>query len=60
MTFNYLEPLHNKEMNKITVLHLQSYIYEMIRNTLSYGTIKTYKNRIIAILNTAKDKYNII
>ncbi|WP_300386212.1 site-specific integrase [Clostridium sp.] len=60
MALNYLKPLYNMEMKKITSIHLQTCIDNMIKTGLSYGTIKTYKNRITAIFNAAKDKYNII
>lgn len=60
MALNYFKSLYDMEMKKITSIHLQSCIDEMIRNGLSYGTIKTYKNRITAIFNAASDKYNII
>lgn len=60
MALNYFEPLYNIEMDKINTLHLQKCIDDMIRAGLSYGTIRTYKNRITAIFNSAKDTYNII
>ena len=60
MALNYFKPLYNIEMDKITTLHLQKCIDDMIRAGLSYGTIRTYKNRITAIFNSAKDTYNII
>ncbi|MDU7212966.1 tyrosine-type recombinase/integrase [Clostridium sp.] len=60
MAFQYLKPIYNLELVKITPLHLQRCIDDMIRNGLAYGTIKTYKNRITAIFNSAVDKYNII
>lgn len=60
MAFKYLKPIYNKEIKKITALHLQSCIDDMIRAGLTYGTIRTYKNRITAIFNSAKNTYNII
>ena len=60
MAFQYLKPIYNLELEKITPLHLQRCIDDMIRNGLAYGTIKTYKNRIAAIFNSAVEKYNII
>lgn len=60
MTLNHFVKLDNIEMSKITILHLQSCIDDMIRKKLSYGTIRTYKSRITAIFNSAVNKYNII
>lgn len=60
MALNYFEPLYDIEMKKITLIHLQTCINNMIKANLSYGTIKTYKNRITAIFNSAADRYNII
>lgn len=60
MALKYFKPIYNMEMDKINSLHLQKCIDDMIRSGLSYGTIRTYKNRITAIFNSAKDNYNII
>lgn len=60
MSLNYFKPIYNIELNKITSLHIQNCIDDMIRAGLSYGTIRTYKNRISAIFNSAKNNYNII
>lgn len=60
MALNYFKPIFNIEMDKINSLHLQKCIDDMIKSGLSYGTIRTYKNRITAIFNSAKDSYNII
>lgn len=60
MALNYFKPLYDMEMKKITLIHLQTCIDNMIKANLSYGTIKTYKNRITAIFNSAADRYNII
>ena len=60
MAFQYLKPIYNLELEKITPLHLQRCIDDMIRNGLAYGTIKTYKNRITAIFNSAVEKDKII
>lgn len=60
MSLNYFTPIYKMEINKITTLHIQSCIDNMIRAKLSYGTIRTYKNRISAIFNSAKNNYNII
>ena len=60
MTLNYFKPIYKIEMNKINTLHLQNCIDDMIRAGLSYGTIRTYKSRISAIFNSAKNNYDII
>lgn len=60
MALNYFKPIYNMEMDKINTIQLQRCIDDMIRTGLSYGTIRTYKNRITAIFNSAKDNYNII
>lgn len=60
MTLNYFKPIYDMEMDKITSVHLQSCIDEMIRVGLSYRTVRTYKSRITAIFNSAKNTYNII
>lgn len=52
--------LNNLEMSKINILHIQLCIDNMVRNNLSYNTIKTYYCRINAIFNIAKNKFNII
>lgn len=60
MALKHFESLYKLEMKKITNIHVQECIDEMIRKGLSYGTIRTYKNRITAIFNSATDKYKII
>ncbi len=56
----HFKTLNEMPMEKIKSIHIQNCIDEMIKKNLSYGTIKTYKNRITAIFNSAVDKYNII
>ncbi len=60
MALKNFEPIFKLEMDKITTIHIQNCIDNMIKSGLSHGTIKTYKNRITAIFNSAIDKYNII
>ncbi|MFW2503805.1 tyrosine-type recombinase/integrase [Clostridium diolis] len=60
MSLKYFEPIYNMEIDKITPIHIQNCIDDMIRKGLSHGTIKTYKNRITAIFNKAQNQYNII
>ncbi|MEG0668531.1 MAG: site-specific integrase [Clostridium sp.] len=56
----HFSTLNNLEISKINTLHIQLCIDEMVRNNLSYNTIKTYYCRINAIFNIAKNKFNII
>lgn len=60
MALKHFSELDNIEMNKITTMHLQKCIDKMIKKKLSYSTIRTYKNRITAIFNSAVNKFNII
>ena len=60
MALNHFKTIYNMPMDKIKSIHIQSCIDEMIKSGLTYGTIKTYKNRITAIFNSAVNKYNII
>jgi integrase len=60
MALKHFEPIFNIEIDKITTIHIQNCIDNMIKKGLSYGTIKTYKNRITAIFNSAHIKYNVI
>ena len=60
MALKHFEHLNSLEMKKITTIHVQECIDNMIKDGLSYGTIKAYKNRITAIFNSAVSKYNII
>ncbi|WP_143316889.1 tyrosine-type recombinase/integrase [Clostridium sp. HBUAS56017] len=60
MALNHFKPLYNMEMSEITTIHIQNCIDSMTKKDLSYGTIKTYKNRITAIFNSAQIKYNIL
>jgi integrase len=60
MSLNHFKPLYSIEMDEITTIHIQNCIDNMIKKNLSYGTIRTYKNRITAIFNSAQIKYNII
>lgn len=52
--------LNNMQIDKITTIHIQKCIDAMIKKELSYGTVKTYKNRITAIFNSATNKYNLL
>lgn len=56
----HFEVLYDIEMKRITTIYIQECIDDMIKKDLSYGTIKTYKNRLTAIFNSAVNKYNII
>ena len=60
MALHYLKLLNNMEISKIATIHLQKCIVVIIRKELAYSTVKTYKNRITVIFNSAVDKYNII
>lgn len=57
---NYFTELNNMQVDKITTIHIQKCIDEMIKKGLSYGTVKAYKNRITAIFNSATNKYNLL
>lgn len=59
-SLKHFECLYSMEMKKITTIQIQECIDDMIRKDLSYGAIKTYKNRLTAIFNSAVNKYNII
>ena len=60
MALKHFESLYKLEMNRINTLHIQSCIDKMVVAGLSYGSIKTYKNRITSIFNSAVTKYNIL
>lgn len=60
MALKHFESLYKLEMNRINTLHIQSCIDKMVVAGLSYGSIKTYKNRITSIFNSSVTKYNIL
>lgn len=60
MALKHFNSIYDMPMDKIKSIHIQNCIDEMIKKGLSYGTIKTYKNRITAIFNSAVNKYNLI
>lgn len=60
MALKHFDCLNDMRIDKITTIHIQNCINDMIKNGLSYGTIKIYKNKINSIFNNATHKYKLI
>ena len=60
MALKHFDCLNNMQIDKITTIHIQNCINNMIKKELSYGTIKIYKDKINSIFNSATLKYKLI
>lgn len=52
--------IYDKELSKITTIHIQKCIDDMIKNDLAISTIKEYVGKMSSLFNAAVNKYNII
>ena len=59
-TITHFETLYNIPIDKVTTIHIQSCIDNMIKKELAASSIKTYTNVIKSVFNSAIEPYKII
>lgn len=60
LAFSHFSKLDMLEVSKIKSIHLQNCIDQLVKEGLSYNTIKTYTSKISSLFNAAVTQYNVI